>query len=230
MQNLGCLLLLLALMLLCLMPMFFVEAMNEALEKLHLAPQTAALAVVGIFAGGLINLPVYRIERSEPQPIEPLAIFGLGGRFPAWHPMRRDTVIAINVGGCVVPLLIAAWETSHVIRAGPWAMVSLMLAALVSILVCYSLARPVSGIGIMMPALAPPVASVVTTWLLLGAGEYENIRAGVAFVAGVLGPLVGADLFHLADVKRVPTGMLSIGGAGTFDGIVISGLVAAYFA
>ena len=52
-------------------------------------------------------------------------------------------------------------------------------------------------------------------------------RAPVAFVAGVLGPLVGADLLHLKDIGRISTGLLSIGGAGTFDGIVLSGLLAA---
>jgi uncharacterized membrane protein len=49
-------------------------------------------------------------------------------------------------------------------------------------------------------------------------------------VAGVVGSLVGADLLHLADVRRIGTGMASIGGAGTFDGIVLSGIIAAYLA
>jgi uncharacterized membrane protein len=35
---------------------------------------------------------------------------------------------------------------------------------------------------------------------------------------------------HLRQFERLHTGILSIGGAGTFDGIVISGLVAAFFA
>jgi uncharacterized membrane protein len=52
----------------------------------------------------------------------------------------------------------------------------------------------------------------------------------VAFVAGVLGPLIGADLFHLKDISRVSAGILSIGGAGTFDGIVLSGILAALLA
>jgi uncharacterized membrane protein len=48
----------------------------------------------------------------------------------------------------------------------------------------------------------------------------------IAFSAGVLGPLIGADLLHLDDIAEIGTGMASIGGAGTFDGIVLSGLVA----
>ena len=52
----------------------------------------------------------------------------------------------------------------------------------------------------------------------------------IAFIAGVLGPLIGADLMHLRDIKRIATGIASIGGAGTFDGIVLSGLMAAFLA
>jgi uncharacterized membrane protein len=52
----------------------------------------------------------------------------------------------------------------------------------------------------------------------------------LAFAAGVLGPLIGADLLHLREVNKISTGVASIGGAGTFDGIVISGLIATLLA
>ncbi len=35
------------------------------------------------------------------------------------------------------------------------------------------------------------------------------------------------DLLHLRDLGRRGAGLMSIGGAGTFDGIVISGFLAA---
>ena len=66
--------------------------------------------------------------------------------------------------------------------------------------------------------------AVGLTWLL---GAPEDLRASVAFTAGVLGPLIGADLMHLRDISRMSVGVLSIGGAGTFDGIVLSGVLAA---
>jgi len=46
----------------------------------------------------------------------------------------------------------------------------------------------------------------------------------------VPGPPIGADLLHLRDISTLETGVASIGGAGTFDGIVLSGIVAAYLA
>jgi uncharacterized membrane protein len=50
----------------------------------------------------------------------------------------------------------------------------------------------------------------------------------VPFVAATIGPLVGADLLHLRQIERIDTGMVSIGGAGTFDGILLSGIMALY--
>src|SRR5581483_10711522 len=96
---------------------------------------------------------------------------------------------------------------------------------LVNSAVCYALARPVPRIGIAIPGLIPPLVAVTTAMLLT-----QDLRPPVAFVAGVLGPLIGADLMHLREIPQMATGMASIGGAGTFDGIVLSGIVAAYLA
>ncbi|MDH4154237.1 MAG: DUF1614 domain-containing protein, partial [Nitrospira sp.] len=63
------------------------------------------------------------------------------------------------------------------------------------------------------------------------AGETSRKRKRVREEGvGVLGPLIGADLLHLRDIEKIATGIASIGGAGRFDGIVLSGIVAAYLA
>ena len=54
--------------------------------------------------------------------------------------------------------------------------------------------------------------------------------AALAYVAGTLGVLIGADLLRLRDVCRLGVPMASIGGAGTFDGIFITGIVAVLLA
>jgi uncharacterized membrane protein len=76
-----------------------------------------------------------------------------------------------------------------------------------------------------MPGLVPPFVAAGAALLLA-----PEAAPPVAFIAGVVGPLIGADLLHLKDVTRLGAGMASIGGAGTFDGIVLSGIVAAYLA
>lgn len=101
----------------------------------------------------------------------------------------------------------------------------LVLAVAVNVAICYWLARPVPGVGIVLPAIVP--AAVACTIALLMA---PAAATPVAFVAGVAGPLIGADLLHLVSVRDMESGMVSIGGAGTFDGILLTGILALYLA
>ncbi len=216
--------------LLCLMPFFVFDTMQAAMVKLHLSPSAALWAVIGIFLGGLINIPIYRIPRQEQQVVESAAILGFWGWTPRVHRYRRDSIVAINVGGGLIPVGLAIWETLIVTAVGGWPLRVLAIAVVVNVIACYWVARPIRGVGIAMPGLLSPAVAIGVTWLLLASPAYDPIRAPVAFVAGVLGPLVGADLFHLKDISRVSAGILSIGGAGTFDGIVLSGILAALLA
>ena len=76
-----------------------------------------------------------------------------------------------------------------------------------------------------LPTLIPPLVAALGAILLL-----PDFAPPVAFAAGVLGPLVGADLLHLKDIQALNTGIASIGGAGTFDGIVLSAVIATFLA
>jgi len=48
----------------------------------------------------------------------------------------------------------------------------------------------------------------------------------VAYVSGTVGALVGADLTNLGGITKLGAPVVSIGGAGTFDGVFLTGLVA----
>ena len=50
--------------------------------------------------------------------------------------------------------------------------------------------------------------------------------APLAYIAGTLGVLLGADLLRIMDVRFLHAPLASIGGAGTFDGVFITGIVA----
>jgi uncharacterized membrane protein len=129
------------------------------------------------------------------------------------------------VGGCLIPAGLALYEIAHLLFDNPQSLSWLAIAVAVNTAVCYRLAQPVSGVGIALPGLVPAaVAAMSAVWLV------PEQAPQVAFVAGVLGPLIGADLLHLRDIEALETGVASIGGAGTFDGIVLSGIVAAYLA
>ena len=217
--------LLLFLTLLAILPIVFGQLFASALVKLKLEPMTALLVVIGIFAGSPINIPVRRIPRTESMLADPLAVFGLPGRWPSALRVRRETIIAVNVGGCLIPVALALYETAHLITGSWTTLPGLLLAILINTMLCYWVAKPIEGIGIAMPGLLPALIAAMSALLLV-----PDQAPPVAFVAGVLGPLIGADLLHLRDISRLSTGIASIGGAGTFDGIVLSGIVAAYLA
>ena len=225
MRVLGCLPLLLFLLLLALLPFVFGSLFSTALVKLHLPPQAALWVILGILAGSGINIPVRRIARTKYVVEDPLALFGIAGWWPQFRRVRRETIIAVNVGGCLIPVGLALYETVHLMIGSRHSLFGLALGILVNTLVCYWMARPIEGIGIAMPGLLPALIAAMTALVLV-----PDQAAPVAFVAGVLGPLIGADLLHLRDISKLATGIASIGGAGTFDGIVLSGIVAAYLA
>ena len=221
----GCLPLLVVFLLLFVLPFFFANFLLAALGKLGLPPGVALLALFGMLFGGAINIPIKRIPRDEAFVVDPFAVFGFGRMFPGVLRSRSYTTIAVNVGGCVVPCILALYQFARVLNQGTYALLVLLVICLASVMVCFRIARPVAGIGIAMPAFVPPLLAAIPSVLLM-----PDFAPPIAFVAGVLGPLIGADLLHLAEIKNVSTGMASIGGAGTFDGIVLSGLIAALLA
>jgi uncharacterized membrane protein len=48
----------------------------------------------------------------------------------------------------------------------------------------------------------------------------------LAYISGSLGTLIGADLLNLDKLQGLGAPIASIGGAGTFDGIFLTGIVA----
>jgi uncharacterized membrane protein len=215
-----------SLVLLVLLPFFFAELMTASLAKLQVSKQTAGLLLFGIVFGSFINIPIMRVVHAESVPASPLAVFGLDQFFPQTRRVRRETIIAVNVGGGLIPVGLAVYELSYLASFGFGPLRNVVIATLINIAVCYLIARPVPGLGIAMPGFVSPLVALILALILS-----PSHAPPFAFVVGVLGPLVGADLLHLKDIAKIATtGVASIGGAGTFDGIVLSGILAAYLA
>ena len=88
-----------------------------------------------------------------------------------------------------------------------------------------AIARPVKGVGIATPALVAPIVAAVIA-LILAPAQAQAI----AYTAGVLGTLIGADLLNLGKIPKLGAPVASIGGAGTFDGVFLSGIIAVILA
>jgi uncharacterized membrane protein len=212
---------LLVLGLLLLLPFVLANAVLVALGKLGLGPTSSLLVALSIFGGSLVNIPVTRVDHNTVVEYLPNQLLGLGRLLSQPARQRTYTVIAVNVGGCLVPTALAGYQVARLALNAPGALPAVGLAIAINVGLCYYFARPVPGTGITMPALVPALAAALCGLVLA-----PTWAPPVAFAAGVLGPVIGADFLHLDDIAHIGTGMASIGGAGTFDGIVLSGLVA----
>jgi uncharacterized membrane protein len=74
---------------------------------------------------------------------------------------------------------------------------------------------------VLVPALAAGAVA-----LLLA----RQRAAPLAYICGSLGTLLGADLLNLNRLQGLGAPVASIGGAGTFDGIFLTGILAVLIA
>lgn len=216
---------LLSLLLLALLPLLFGQLLAASLAKLNLGSTSAVILVLSIIVGSFINIPVRRIQRTRNVVSYPLATLGLFDLLPRAQRVRSVTVVAVNVGGCVIPTGLAIYELISLVVIDRGLIFPVLICVVANIVACYVLAHPMPGIGITLPAFAPAIIAAISAILLA-----SHQAAPVAFIAGVIGPLVGADLLHFREMEEIPAAILSIGGAGTFDGILLSGILAAYLA
>ena len=195
------------------------EVLTLAFHKLGLSRSQAATLLFSALAGSFINLPLVRVRGIPPEAVQyPPELAELRKLMPPYHGV---TVIAVNVGGCIVPLMFSL----YLLTQSQIPLLHILLAVLVLTAVSYAVARPMPGIGIGMPILVAPVAAVIAG-IIFGGEE----RALTAYVAGTTGVLLGADFLRINDIRQLGAPSVSIGGAGTFDGIFFTGIVAVLLA
>ena len=207
------------LLLLFLWPLLLMDFMLIALYKLGIPPFMGLGIIFCIILGSFINIPLKRIKTVSKMPTDLRPLFGFTPWFPHQIFKKQELVIAVNVGGCLIPSALALYQLARLFNAGMTFMPVMVI--LINVIICYRLSELKAGVGILLPAFMPGAIAALCGLILTP----ENPSA-VAFCAGILGPLIGADLLRLKQIVSLNSGTASIGGAGTFDGIVISGFIA----
>jgi uncharacterized membrane protein len=167
----------------------------------------------------------YRTIGISPRYVGTVLLFTLLGSYldvPVTR-MRaggHTSIIAVNIGGALIPLLVSLYLFARSRGRGRMVIATAIVAAVV-----HQLAMIVPGVGIAVPMLLPPLAAT-------GVALVVGFRAApsVAYVSGCLGALIGADLLNLPRVVEIGAPAVSIGGAGTFDGVFLTGLLAGVLA
>jgi uncharacterized membrane protein len=197
-----------------------VGVLRYAYMRLGISSPVAFLVLFASLIGGYVNLPV--AELADEQVLasgQEIDFFGVHHMVPVvvdWP----GTVIAINVGGALVPILVSLYllAKNRLWILGAWA------TGCVAVL-CHWLAQPVPGLGIALPIFVPAVVTAV-----VGLALSRRYAAPLAYVGGSLGTLIGADLLNLDKVEGLGAPVASIGGAGTFDGVFVTAILAVLIA
>jgi uncharacterized membrane protein len=160
-----------------------------AYRKIGVPPRYMFVVMVLSLVGSYFNIPLFSVGR---------------------------TVVAINVGGALVPLLLSLYLFFHTRMY-----VRMLVGVAIVAAVAHAFARILPGVGVGIPMLIPPLTAAAVGLILAW-----RRAPPVAYVAGSMGTLIGADLLNLSRVSEVGAPVVSIGGAGTFDGVFLTGIIA----
>jgi len=169
--------------------------------------------------GSYVNIPVAHLPAHEFHSARVVSFFGMQYVVPVvvdWP----GTVVAVNLGGAVIPVILSLYLIYKNRLFGRSFLAVCLVAAF-----SYHMATPVPGLGIAEPVLVPPLVTAGVALLLS-----RKYAPPLAYVAGSLGTLIGADLLNIDKIQGLGAPVASIGGAGTFDGIFLTAIVAVLLA
>ena len=207
-------LLLFALFLVFLVVLIEVGILRYAYQRIGIGRRHMFALLVLSFLGSYVNIPIYELAPPATQSDAAVSFGGMTYVVPevsGW----QGTVVAINVGGAVIPTLLSLYlmRKNRLYLRG-------LLAIGIVVFVVHALAYPVKGVGIAEPVFVPPIISTMVALLFS-----RRYAPPLAYISGSLGTLIGADLLNLGEVRGLEAPVASIGGAGTFDGIFLTGIL-----
>ena len=182
--------------------------------------EPALIMILGLsLLGSYINIPVAHLPAHRIFTADEIRFFGITYVIPMIR-QARGTIIAVNVGGAVIPVVLSLYL---LVKHRLYALAAIATTCVA--IITFWLARPVPGFGIALPIFVPASVTAIIALALS-----RRRAAPLAYISGSCGVLIGADLMNLRAVPALGAPIASIGGAGTFDGIYLTGLLALLYA
>ncbi|MFW9834138.1 MAG: DUF1614 domain-containing protein [Candidatus Thorarchaeota archaeon] len=205
--------------------LFFLQAVGIAFLQLGIPLWLAILIIPGSLIGSMVNIPLYTIE-SDPTPCtNETHVYNWGVSYQVFQPeCPGETQISINLGGAIIPIAVSA----YLIAMNIFGIIQFAVAVTIVALIVHRFARIEPNVGILTPGLLPALVAVFVTiaMIAIAPGLYNGYA--IAYVSGTLGTLIGADIMNLGKLSSLRTGKASIGGAGTWDGVFLTGILAVF--
>ncbi len=196
-----------------------IGVLQFAYSKLGLNRWYVYLILLGSLLGSYVNVPVAELPGRRVETDKVISYYGVQYVIPRVENWP-GTIIAVNIGGAVIPTLLSLWLlVKHRLY------LPALLATSVVAVAVHWMAQPVHGVGIVVPTFVPPIVAAATA-MAFSWGR----AAPLAYIAGSVGTLIGADLMNLSHISGLGAPVASIGGAGTFDGVFVTGILAVLLA
>jgi len=190
--------------------LMYLNIATFSLEKLGISPEIGLLILFITLIGSFINIPLTKRTVQYSREI----------RFGGFTvPVRHESGLSINLGGAIIPVAISLYL---LVRFPTW---QILLATLFMIIICKFLTKPVPGRGLAISMFIPPLFAAAFAIVLA-----REFAPACAYISGVLGTLIGGDILNIRKIWGTNSGIISIGGAGVFDGIFLVGIVSVILA
>ena len=191
------------------------QVLSYAYARMGVHPRYVFAILLFSLLGSYVNIPVARLPSERVMSSRVVDFYGMEYVVPTVQ-QWPGTVIAVNVGGAVIPAFLSLYLMVKNRLYG-----RTVIAIAIVAVVTHMLARPVRGIGISLPIFVPPLVAAIVAMVLAG-----RRAPPLAYICGTLGTLIGADLMNLGRIQGLGAPIASIGGAGTFDGVFLTGIIA----
>ena len=196
-----------------------VHVLSYAYELMGVNRRYVFILLLVSLIGTYFNIPVYQFPSGDVISNTHIDFFGMRYIIPTVR-QYQGTTVAVNIGGAVLPVILALYllvKNKFYARA--------LAATILVTIVVHMLAYPVKGLGIAEPLFVPPLVAAASGLIFA-----RKSAPAMAYISGTLGTIIGADLLNLDKVRGLEAPIVSIGGAGTFDGIFLTGIVAVLMA
>ena len=141
----------------------FLGVILSAFMKIGFSAGDALLILLLSLVGSSINIPLAKLKSDAPVVTDSyVRFFGVSYRVPIRRLTRNETILAVNVGGAIIPILISAYLLTQFPSSALMAGAGILIVTLVT----HAVARPIRGIGIATPALIPPLTAAVAAFFL----------------------------------------------------------------
>lgn len=192
---------------------------------LGLSGMSALIIIVLSLVGSIINVPLFYVAQTE-RIVETryVKFMGITWAIPIIRSNERKTLIAANVGGCIIPVIFSIYLFVTLVSFNRMiTLIKIAVGTIIDAVIINRFAKPIKGVGIATPMLVPAIITAALTIILAPIGVKSDPFV-MAYIMGTFGILIGADIMNLDKIHEIGAPVASIGGAGTFDGVFMNGI------